>query len=193
MFEHNKKAHSATISIYTLCLPQCVPGAAGRNCVTQTSLTKHHSCEHISSTFEHTRTVSSVWLNCKRHCKSALYIAPACREYIQSIASIFLQNISYPVVIRDRWTLLQLVDRPSICQDLDCAQKKMPFGLRNIYTTKTSRTYSRKWVISRRLHFDHDTCTVSASKLGVITWTIAPVRLSQPVFSVSWYMPKLYV
>lgn len=45
--------------------------------------------------------------------------------------------------------------------------------------------YSKKCVISRRLQFDQDTCTVSASKLGVITCTMEPARLSQPVFSVS--------
>lgn len=62
---------------HTLCRPQLVPPAAGRSCVTHSSLTKHHNCEQISSIFEQTFTVSSVVLNCNRHCKSALYIAPA--------------------------------------------------------------------------------------------------------------------
>lgn len=60
------------------------------------------------------------------------------------------------------------------------------------------KTYSKKCVMYRRLQFDHETCTVSASKLGVITCTIEllliTARLSHPVFStVSWYIPKLKV
>lgn len=60
----------------TLWCPQLVPGAAGRNNVVQVPLSAHHSCEHISSSCEHT-VVSSVALNCSLHWRSALYMAPA--------------------------------------------------------------------------------------------------------------------
>lgn len=46
--------------------------------------------------------------------------------------------------------------------------------------------------MSLRLQLDHETCTVSASKLGVIICKILPFRFSQPVLTVSCTMPKLY-
>jgi hypothetical protein len=45
--------------------------------------------------------------------------------------------------------------------------------------------------MSRLLQLDHATSIASASKLGVITCKVLPSRRLQPVFSVSWYMPKL--
>lgn len=45
--------------------------------------------------------------------------------------------------------------------------------------------------MSRLLHLDHATSIASASKLGVITCRVLPSRRLQPIFSVSWYMPKL--
>jgi hypothetical protein len=45
--------------------------------------------------------------------------------------------------------------------------------------------------MSRLLQLDHATSIASASKLGVITYKVFPRRRLQPVFSVSWYMPKL--
>lgn len=48
---------------HTLCLPQCVPGAAGFNNVVQISFSRHHSWEQISSSFEQTTTDSFVELN----------------------------------------------------------------------------------------------------------------------------------
>jgi hypothetical protein len=54
-----------------------------------------------------------------------------------------------------------------------------------------SLTHSRKFVMSRLLQLDHATSIASASKLGVITCKTFPSRRLQPIFSVSWYMPKL--
>lgn len=51
-------------------------------------------------------------------------------------------------------------------------------------------SYSRKVVMERRLHFDQESCAVSASKCGAIRWPTVPTCLSQPM-SVSWYIPKL--
>ena len=45
--------------------------------------------------------------------------------------------------------------------------------------------------MSRLLQLDHATSIASASKLGVITCRVLPSRRLQPIFSVSWYMPKL--
>lgn len=85
------------ISLLTVCFPQLVPGAAGRSCVTHSSLTVHQSCEQISCIFEQTLTVSSVVLNCKRHCKSALYIAPAGRSgYVKTSNSAGESSKHFP-------------------------------------------------------------------------------------------------
>lgn len=40
-------------------------------------------------------------------------------------------------------------------------------------------------------HLDQATPMVSTSKVGVITCNVSPSRLLQPIFSVSWYIPKL--
>lgn len=45
--------------------------------------------------------------------------------------------------------------------------------------------------MSLREQLDQETCVVSDSKLGVITCSMGPTRCPQPVFSVSWYIPKL--
>lgn len=51
--------------------------------------------------------------------------------------------------------------------------------------------YSKKFVISLLEHLDQATPTASTSKVGVITCKVSPSRLLQPIFSVSWYIPKL--
>lgn len=51
--------------------------------------------------------------------------------------------------------------------------------------------YSKKFVISLLEHLDQATPTASTSNEGVITCKVSPSRLLQPIFSVSWYIPKL--
>lgn len=51
--------------------------------------------------------------------------------------------------------------------------------------------YSKKFVMSLLEHRDHATPIASTSKVGVITCRVSPSRLLQPIFSVSWYIPKL--
>lgn len=46
-------------------------------------------------------------------------------------------------------------------------------------------------MIYLRLQFDQQTCRVSAPKVGVMMCTMGPTRGWQPIFAVSWNIPKL--
>lgn len=61
----------------------------------------------------------------------------------------------------------------------------------NILERDSKISYSRKLVMSLLEHLDQATPMVSTSKVGVITCRVSPSRLLHPIFSVSWYMPKL--
>ena len=161
--------HFLKVLKLTLWWPQLVPGAAGRNSVVQVPLSAHHSCEHISLSCEQT-VVSSVALNCSLHWRSALYIAPAGSSgYWYSSKSVGASSRHFP--------------RPWLGYE----NKK----LFTLLHKRSLLTYSKKCVMSRRLQLDHETVTVSASKLGVMICRIGPLRWSHPVLAVSWYMPKL--
>lgn len=67
----------------------------------------------------------------------------------------------------------------------------LPTDLKQTVEVCWSLTHSKKFVMSRLLQLDHATSIASASKLGVITCRVLPSRRLQPIFSVSWYMPKL--
>lgn len=155
--------------LLTLCRAQCVPGAAGLRSVVHVPFNEHHNCEQISSSCEQTFKSSSVALNCRRHCKSALYIAPAGSSgYWYSSKGVGASSKHLP----SPWLLRKII-------------------IAHSHVIQNMITYSRKWLISRRLQLDHETWTVSASKLGVMICKIGPILWTHPVFSVSWYMPKL--